>query len=86
MPVWSLDEIHSCHAVIYPHINEDILRAQYFVLGGVPRYLFVNKDIHAATIVNTALATTRWDVLIKVASSFTPNECLNHFTQAYSPL
>jgi hypothetical protein len=76
MPVWSLDEIHSCHAVIYPHINEDILRARYFVLGGVPRYLFDNLDVPAATIVNTALANTRWDVLKRVASSFTPNACL----------
>ena len=70
MPVWSWDEIFNCHATIYsPLVTEKLLKARFFVLGGVPRYLFDDLNTLAVKLIETAFSNTTWEVLNKVAGS-----------------
>jgi hypothetical protein len=59
---------------------KDRLRARFFILGGIPRYLFVQIDDSAATIIDRAFANTRWDGLTRIAqlNGVTEREEISH--------
>jgi hypothetical protein len=56
MPVWEWHEIQWLHSELYSDIiTKDRLASRFYLLGGVPRYLFQHTDKNAATILKHAI-------------------------------
>lgn len=60
MPVWRWDETRDLHHHVYSDlISAKHLAARYFLLGGVPRFLFDNLDSLGSAILREALNATQ---------------------------
>jgi len=42
MPVWSIEEIHQCRALMYAHLTEQEVQTLFDRWGGIPRYVLRN--------------------------------------------
>eukprot|EP00158_Paraphelidium_tribonemae_P007871 Partr_v1_DN28383_c2_g1_i2_m78400 putative crinkler (CRN) family protein len=75
MPVWSWDEIYNCYHAVYRQVaKESEVRARYFVLGGVPRYMFDQRVELAADLIKNALENTTLEVLSKMSKADVVND------------
>jgi hypothetical protein len=66
MPPFSIRSFARKQVTVKSYIR---LKARFFVLGGVPRYLFDEQNTRACKMVEEAFSNTNWEMLKKVAES-----------------
>ena len=70
MPVWRWEEIQDLYSGVYTDlISENHLAARFFLLGGIPRYLFDHLDSSVSDILRDAISATQEANLKKLVES-----------------
>ncbi|CAK4611648.1 unnamed protein product [Aphanomyces euteiches] len=54
-PVWTLDELHQCRKVCFPHVGKNSLDDRYRICGGVARSIFHDDGREILRRINAAL-------------------------------
>ena len=73
MPVWRWAELAAARERLYPHVSKELAMDQYYVWGGVPRY-----------VLEKAAPENKTEILLKIALSRTAAAAL--LSAADSPL